>query len=90
MIQKPDRDCLRWTPGDDQYLLEHAGILKAEVIGRHLRRCVEGVHRRASRLGVSLVCHVCRRGHKMTQSPSGEYRCYVCRNDWKRKNRSKK
>ena len=32
MIQKPERDGLKWTPGDDQYLLENAGILKSDVI----------------------------------------------------------
>lgn len=78
MIQKPERDGLNWTPGDDQYLLENAGILRSDVIARHLRRCVEAVQSRASRLGVSLVRHICHKGHNMTKRPSGVYVCNVC------------
>lgn len=87
MIQKPERDGLNWTPGDDQYLVENAGLLKAEVIARHLRRCVEAVYARASRLKVSLVRHVCRKGHGMTKRPSGVYVCKVCHAEDQRQRR---
>lgn len=87
MIQKPERDGLNWTPGDDQYLIENAGILKSDVIARHLRRCVEAVQSRASRLGVSLVRHVCRKGHGMTKRPSGVYVCNVCHAEDQRQRR---
>lgn len=87
MIQKPERDGLNWTPGDDRYLLENASILKSDVIARHLRRCVEAVQSRASRLGVSLVRHICRKGHRMTKRPSGVYVCKVCHAEDQRKRR---
>ena len=89
MIQKPERDGLNWTPSDDQYLLENAGILKSDVIARHLRRCVEAVQSRASRLGVSLVRHICHKGHRMNKRPSGVYVCNVCHAEEQRKRRRK-
>ena len=93
MIQKPERDGLNWTPGDDLYLLENAGILKSDVIARHLRRCVEAARARASKLKISLVRRVCHKGHGMTKRPSGVYVCKICaaetqRKRWRRQHES--
>jgi hypothetical protein len=46
--------CKLWSDEDTRYLLKAAGVLKVEVIAKHLKRTVDGVKRKASKQGIML------------------------------------
>lgn len=84
-----DREGLNWTSDDVAYLEACAGKMPAFRIAQHLRRCVEAVHQKASKLNLSLVTRVCMYGHELEMRPNGRYVCKKCHAIRERKQRRK-
>lgn len=82
-----DREGLNWRADEVAYLEACAGKLPAFKIAQHLRRAVEGVHQKASKLNISLVTHVCKYGHQMEMRPNGRFICKKCHAIRERKSR---
>lgn len=72
------RNGLKWSARDLALLKINAGKISADEIAYYLRRDVEAVHIKASRLGISLVTNKCKRGHARVYQ-KGRWRCPECR-----------
>lgn len=72
------RNGLKWSARDLALLKINAGKIGADEIAYYLRRDVEAVHIKASRLGISLVTNKCKRGHARVYK-KGRWRCPECR-----------
>lgn len=72
------RNGLKWSARDLALLKINAGKINADEIAYYLRREVEAVHIKASRLGISLVTNKCKRGHARVYK-KGRWRCPECR-----------
>ncbi len=73
------RDGLRWQPWEDAILEEYAGRETPAVMAKAVNRADTAVRKRASRLGLCLLCHKCRKcGQPLTPGASGRNRCKPC------------
>ena len=78
MWDELNRNGLKWSLDDVDYLMICAGTVEVETIARHLKRTVSAIVNKASELKISLIVRKCKYEHLMTQRPNGRWRCNVC------------
>lgn len=81
------RDGLMWREWELEILRDESNT--AAEIARAVNRDIHSVHNKASKLGISLVRHICTRCGQPMKKYAKRYRCRPCDNAYNRKRGNK-